>query len=153
MGVRKGRETAMRCGTVPRFVTSHSTLEKGTDMKIQLKTLAATVALITGIISAPAAHADGDGKSMGSMMGQGGMMQGGQMMGSQTQPGQMMQGQMSPGMMQGGQGGQMGQGGMMGMMGQMSQMMGTCNQMMQAMMQHPQENPRNPGQTPKKNNG
>ncbi len=94
-------------------------------MKIQLKTLAATAALITGIISAPAAYADGDRKSSGSMMGQGGMMQGGQ-------------------------GGQMG---MMNMMGQMSQMMATCNQMMQAMMQHQQEKSQKPGQTPKKNKG
>ncbi len=140
----------MGWGTVPRFVISLSILEKGTDMKIQLKTLAATAALITGIISAPAAYADGDRKSSGSMMGQGGMMQG------QTQPGQKMGGQMSPGMMQGGQGGQMGQGGMMdmmNMMGQMSQMMATCNQMMQAMMQHQQEKPQKPGQTPKKNKG
>lgn len=106
-------------------------------MKIQLKTLAVAAALITGMNSAPAVHADETSKSPGSMVGQGGMMQGGQMMGDQTQPGQMMEGQTSPGMMQGGQDGQMGQGGMMGMMnmmGQMSQMMATCNQMMQAMM-------------------
>lgn len=119
--MRKGRGTVMGWGIVPRFVTSRSTLEKGTDMKIQLKTLAATAALIAGIISAPAAHADGKSKSPGSMMGQGGMMQGGQM---------------SPGMTQGGQMGQGGMMGMMNMMGQMSQMMATCNQMMQAMMKN-----------------
>lgn len=126
-------------GAIFRFVISLSTLEKGTDMKIQLKPLAAAAALITAIISAPAVYADGKSKSPGSMMGQGGMMQGGQM---------------SPGMMQGDKGGQMGQGGMMNMMGQMNQMMSTCNQMMkQAMMRHQQEKPQKPGQTPKKNKG
>ena len=120
----------MGWGTVPRFVTSISTLEKGTDMKIQLKTLAAVAVLIAGIISAPAVYADGTSKSPGSMMGQGGMMG------------------------HGGQGGQMGQGGMMNMMGQMDQMMATCNQMMQAMMQqHQQEEPQEPGQTPKEDKG
>ena len=72
--MRKGRGTVMGWGTVPRFVTSLSTLEKGTDMKIQLKTLAAVAVLIAGIISAPAVYADGTSKSPGSMMGQGGMM-------------------------------------------------------------------------------
>ncbi len=50
-------------------------------------------------------------------------------------------------------GGHMGKGGHGGMMGQMSQMMATCNTMMQAMMQHHQEKPQNPGETPKNDEG
>ncbi len=49
-------------------------------MKIQLKTLAATAALIAGIISASLVYAGGAGKSPGSMMDQGGMTGQGNMM-------------------------------------------------------------------------
>ncbi len=93
-------------------------------MKIQLKTMAATAALIAGIISVQAVYAEGTGKSLGSMMGQGGMM---------SQSGQM----------QGGQGGHMGQGGMMGMMNMMEHM----HQMMRTMMRHQKGELPKPSQT------
>ena len=55
-------------------------------MKTKLKSLAATAALIVGIISATAVYAHGPSESPGSMMGQGGMMQGspGNMMGQMS---------------------------------------------------------------------
>ncbi len=93
-------------------------------MKLNMKTLAVTSALVIGLGGAPLVYAHDTG-SQGSMMGQGMMGQGG--------------------MMQGGQGGQMGQGGMMNMMGQMSQMVATCNQVMQKMMEnHNAQKPNNP---------
>ena len=129
MGVRKRRGTVMGWETTPRFVTSRSTLDRGTDMKNRLKTLAAAAALIAGITSAPAAYAHETSKPPTSTMDQGGMM--------------------GPG----GHGGQMGQGGQGGQMEQMSRMMATCNTMMQAMMQHHQEKSQNPGQAPNNNEG
>ena len=55
-------------------------------MKTKLKTLAATVALITVMISVPAVYADGTSKSPESMMDQGRMMnQMNQMMGTCNQ--------------------------------------------------------------------
>ena len=89
-------------------------------MKLNMKTLAVTSALVIGLGGAPLVYAHDTGGSQGSMMGQGGMMQGGQ-------------------------GGQMGQAGKMNMMGQMSSMMATCNQMMQKMMEnHDAQKPNNP---------
>jgi hypothetical protein len=100
-------------------------LEKGIDMKTELKTLTAAAALIVGIISASAVYAHGQSESPGSMMGQGGIMgQGGTMQGS---PGNMMGG----GHMMG----------MMNMMGQMSTMMETCNKTMQGMMEKHEQSP------------
>ncbi len=94
-------------------------------MKLNMKTLAVTSALVIGLGGAPLVYAHGTGGSQGSVMGQG------------------MMGQC--GMMQGGQGGQMGQVGMMNMTGQMSQMMATCNQMMQKMVDnHDAQKPNGP---------
>jgi hypothetical protein len=61
-------------------------LEKGIDMKTNLKTLVVAAALIAGIGAASAVYAHGDEESSGSMMGQGGMMQGnpGNMMGQMS---------------------------------------------------------------------
>ncbi len=95
-------------------------------MKLNMKTLAVTSALVIGLGGAPLVYAHGTGGSQGSMMGQGMMGQGG--------------------MMQGGQGGQMGQGGMMNMMGQMSQMMETCNKLMQGAMEKRDQAPEAPPQ-------
>lgn len=143
MGVRKGRRTAMGWETAPRCATSRSTLDRGTDMNNRLKTLAAAAALIVGITSAPAAYAHETSNTPGSMMDQGDMMQGGHM-GKDSHGGYGGHG---------GQGGHMGKGGHGGMMGQMSQMMATCNTMMQAMMQHHQEESQNPSETPNDNEG
>jgi hypothetical protein len=114
--VRKERTT--RDGTQDCFPFYNLTikLNKGTNMKTQLKALAAAAVLITGIISSPAAYADQTKKSPGSTMGN-----------------QMQSGQMSPDMMKNNQNGMMG---MMGMMMQMNQMMATCNTMMQSAMKN-----------------
>ncbi len=74
-------------------------------------------------------------------------------MGHGGQGGHMGKGGQGGHMGKGGQGGHMGKGGHGGQMGQMSQMMATCNQMMQAMMQHHQEKSRNPGETPNNDEG
>ncbi len=110
-------------------------------MKNRLKTLAAAAALTVGIIAAPAAYAHETSEPPASMMDQGGMMGHG---GEGGQGGHMDKG---------GEGGHKGKGGHGGMMGQMSQMMATCNQMMQAMMQHHQEKSQNPSETPNENEG
>ncbi len=61
-------------------------------MKLNMKTLAVTSALVIGLGGAPLVYAHGTGGSQGSMMGQGGMMQGGQggMMNMMGQMSQMM---------------------------------------------------------------
>ena len=59
-------------------------------MKLNMKILAVTSALVIGLGGAPLVYAHDTGGSQGSMMGQGGMMQGGQggqmnMMGQMSQ--------------------------------------------------------------------
>ncbi len=61
-------------------------------MKLNMKTLAVTSALVIGLGGAPLVYAHGTGGPQGSMMGQGDMMQGGQggMMNMMGQMSQMM---------------------------------------------------------------
>lgn len=83
----------MERGQLPVFFRIGLNLEsKGTEMRTQLKTLAAAAALVAGLAVAPAVYAHQSQGPRGSMMGGGGMMgQMNEMMGTCNK---MMQGMM-----------------------------------------------------------